>query len=875
MDSKINEKTEIRQPLETLESEIKMYSEELPYWGKYLAEKILSGNDITEEHINESYSFLLEDLKLIEKSERPGINICFNDANSSDYKNDLTFEKIEKVEGVNALIEEQTIEFGPNLTIIYGSNGSGKSGYVRLLKNAFYAKVPENILPNIHIQNGHKPIGAEFTFKSNDTVIPLTYPIKKDCAEFKQFAVFDSKGLYKQLAEKNEFEFRPAGLSFFDEYTKAVNRIELKLNDEIEAKKSGYTLEDLSDLFNGDSEIKNAVNSLNAKTNIDDIKKYIPFTDADKLEREKLQKQYDDLLLAYKGKEKELSRLEAIKNQLVANRTNIVALNKKFEEKSLVIIKDAINDCISKVSIAKAEGIENFNTHKISGVGTEEWKDFILAADTFAKKQKSINNTYPEKDDSCLLCLQPLTNDAEELIKNYWKFIRSKAEENSKNAQETLLKIKQEYENLNFDLFPENNILTLWLTELYHKEYSELKKGLDKQKELAGFIVSDIQNKAGNDRSELIISTSYHDIIENKIEETIISIKNDEQSKELDILNRKKVLLEHKEKFNNHFPKFKVFVDNQIWLKKAEKANIAKRKITEKEKYLSGKYFNQKYIDIFNNECEKLNGNFGIDIIHTGSGGKSYKQLKLKGKSPNSVLSEGEQKIIAIADFMAEMQLSEINKGVIFDDPVNSLDEKRKSQIAERLSNESKQKQVIIFTHDLVFVSSLIGYCNDYSIDIKCHWIENVDGKQPGKIWLNNTPSFEKEYRKSGKAQGYYEEAKKLPPGIREDKIKNGFAALRTSYEALVVFGLFNGVVQRFEERVSVDSLKEVVFNSELKDKILDSYYKCCRYMEGHSHSDSYSYKKPNVENLNEEIQRFNALNKEINDTKKDLRKPS
>jgi hypothetical protein len=101
------------------------------------------------------------------------------------------------------------------------------------------------------------------------------------------------------------------------------------------------------------------------------------------------------------------------------------------------------------------------------------------------------------------------------------------------------------------------------------------------------------------------------------------------------------------------------------------------------------------------------------------------------------------------------------------------------------------------------------------------------------------------------------------------------FAALRTSYETLVVFGLFNGVVQRFEERVSVDSLDGVVFSTEIRDEILDSFYQCCRYMEGHSHSDKYAFKKPTLENLNEELQRFNAVKNKIKELGKEQKKPS
>ncbi|WP_434353632.1 AAA family ATPase [Psychrobacter sp. HD31] len=817
---------------------------------------------------------MLEKLELKEATEKPEITINYNSENADNYKPDLLLSKLENVEGVNALIKNQTIDFNPNLTIIYGANGSGKSGYIRLLKKTFYSKAPEDILQNIHLENGHKPVNAKFTFKSNNADIPLSYS-QKDNAEFGQFAVFDGKGLFKQLAERNEFEFRPAGLSFFAEYTNAIIRVEKKLNIDIATKKSVNTADDLSSLFDGESEIKNIVQNLNSQTNIEDLKKHTPYSDEDEVEKEKIQKQYDELLLASKGKEKDLKNLEAIKRQLGKNKSSIENLNKYFERNYLTTIKDAITDCIAKAATAKFEGVENFKTDQIEGIGTEEWKDFILAAKAFAKKQKSANEAYPENGDNCILCQQPLSEDAEKLITNYWQFIKSVAEENAKKAKEALEKVKQLFEQLNFDLFPQDNTLTVWLTEKYPNELEELKKKLSEQKALAQNIVSDIQNKTENERDEIKVSTIQHTNIETAIDESIKIIREDKQTKQLARLLKEKTFLEHKKKFNTHFSKFETYVDNQVWLKKATEANFAKRTITDTEKTLSNKYFNQKYIDIFNDECRKLNGNFGIDINHTGSAGKSYRQLKLKGTNPNIVLSEGEQKVIAIADFLAEMQLSEVNRRIVFDDPVTSLDEKRKSEIAERLVIESSQKQVVVFTHDLVFVSSLFSHCEDLKISKQCHWIENINGSQPGKIWLNNTPSFEKAYKNSGKAQAYYTEAKNLPPKVREDKIKSGFAALRTSYEALVVFGLFNGVVQRFKERVSVDSLGAVIFNDELKDKVLDSFYQCCRYMEGHSHSDKYSVKKPSLDNLNEEIQRFNEINKEIKAKRKEITKPS
>jgi len=866
--SEANEIAEVEQQVETLETEVKKFADGLPYWAKFLAEKILSGNAISDNDIDTSCSYLLEQLKLKEETEKPEIAIDYNAANAGNYKVDLLLTKLENVEGVNALTENQTIEFSPNLTIIYGANGSGKSGYVRLLKKVFYSKAPENILPNVHIDNGHKNINAKFTFKSNNIETSLEFA-NKDNAEFEQFAVFDGNSVLKHLENKNEFEFRPAGLSFFAEYTNAVNRVEQKLNADIQTKQSGNTANDLSALFDGNSEIKTIVQNLKAETNIDDLKKYTPFSDEDTKKLAETKKQYEDLFLASKGKESEIKKLENIKILLNKNKQDIEKLNQYFTTEVIAKVTTAITDCVTKEATAKAEGIENFKTDKIQGVGTTEWKNFIVAAETFAKTQKAENAAYPENGDNCLLCQQPLSDEAQKLISNYWTFIKSVAEQNAKQAQDKLDKAKLNYEGLNFDLFPQDNTLTVWLTEKYPNELKALAQKLSEQKILAQSIVSDIQSKTANERTEINVSVEQHTAIETAIDTLIKKLKEDEQSKELEKLLNSKTLLEHKEKFNTHFSKFETYINNQVWIKKANKADYAKRKITETEKALSNKYFNQKYIDTFNEECQKLNGNFGIEINHTGSAGKSYRQLKLKGKNPNAVLSEGEQKVIAIADFLAEMQLSEVNKGIIFDDPVTSLDEKRKSEIAERLVKEALQKQVIIFTHDLVFVYSLMNNANDKSITCLRHWIRNENDKV-GNIYLNNTPTHEKKYRSTQPALECYTKAKDAQPEESERQVAYGFSELRTCYEIFVINDLFANIVQRFNDRVSVMSLSSIYYDDDIINETMANFERCCKYMAGHSHSDNFSPTKPEPKTLLEEINILDALRKKYKGILKD-----
>lgn len=853
---------------DSLENEVKKFANEFPYWIKYLANKILSGNEISQNDIDETYLYLLEDLGITEKTTRTEITLSGLHDNERDYYSNLMLSKLENVEGVNALLEGQSIEFSPNLTIIYGSNGSGKSGYTRLLKNVFYSKSKEKILSNIYSTDIVKPVNANFIFKSEGNEISVSYN-NNDHSIFEQFSVFDGKSAVKHIESKNEFEFKPAGLNFFGKFADALSHVEKKLNNEVTIKQQGTNINNLLMLFDGNSEVTEAIQAINTDKGFENLSKIASYTEKNKKEKESVQKKYEELQIASTKKDQEIRNLKTIKKLLLQVKQSVEKFNQYFSNEMFEKANQAIIECLEKEEIAKNEGVENFKTDNLNGIGTSEWKNFILSAEKFALLQENGNSHYPKNEDHCLFCQQKLSEPAQKLIINYRKFIESVSEKKAAELQNKLNKAKKLYDDLDFNLFPPNNILTNWLIENYPIELEIIKHSIEKQQILAEKICSDIQNKVVNEKVGVLIETNIFVTIEIELEKSLTILNTGNQFKELERLRNSIINLEHKEKLSLHFPKFENYFNMQVWLNKASKANFPKQKITLKEKELSSKYFSENYVSIFNNECQKLNGDFGIEINRTSTAGKSYRQLRLKGKNPNTILSEGEQKVIATADFLAEMKLSEINRGIIFDDPVTSLDDKRKNEIATRLVEEAELRQVIIFTHDLVFVSNLLSKCEQQEAEFLCHWIENIDGKNPGAIYLNNAPSYEKDYKTSGKAQNYLNEAKKSNPQQREEKIKNGFAALRTSYEAQVVFGLFKGVVQRFNERVSIESLRKVYFTTELIDELLESYALCCRFMEGHSHSDKYSYKKPTIEDLNNEIKRFDEIKKKISSCKK------
>jgi hypothetical protein len=103
-----------------------------------------------------------------------------------------------------------------------------------------------------------------------------------------------------------------------------------------------------------------------------------------------------------------------------------------------------------------------------------------------------------------------------------------------------------------------------------------------------------------------------------------------------------------------------------------------------------------------------------------GADGVFYHKLVLTrapGVDLPKVVSEGEQRCLSIAAFFAELSTADDPSGIVFDDLVSSLDFQWRNGVARRLVLESKTRQVVVFTHDVVFLLSLKQYADELGIE--------------------------------------------------------------------------------------------------------------------------------------------------------------
>jgi len=302
------------------------------------------------------------------------------------------------------------------------------------------------------------------------------------------------------------------------------------------------------------------------------------------------------------------------------------------------------------------------------------------------------------------------------------------------------------------------------------------------------------------------------------------------------------------------------------WVKKASSPKVRgnTKHITQKYNELFTRLVTERYVEHFEELLHQLNCPMRVQVATQASKGSTSKRLTLRSDptvkaDPQKVLSEGEQRAIALADFLTEVALDEASAGVILDDPVTSLDFRWKETIARHLAELAQTRQVILFTHDLHFLYCLKEAADTCEVPTESHWIQRRDD-QPGWVFLDNSPTLEEDYKKPDRAKKFLEKAKDAPPEEQETALRNGFGALRTCYEAFVIFNLFSGAVRRFQETVSVGRLENILWDSEIVDEVVAASGRLSRHIEAHSHSDQHGGVKPTPRLLQDEIEAFEAL---------------
>jgi hypothetical protein len=129
--------------------EIETWFSERPKWLQDATKRIIQNGKITDVDLKELVELCKAEAGIGITTLKP-MGIPLGSLNYKEEKVRLRLNAISNLIGINALSPRKPLIFGDGpITIVYGQNGSGKSGYVRVLKHACGSRKPGKLLSNV------------------------------------------------------------------------------------------------------------------------------------------------------------------------------------------------------------------------------------------------------------------------------------------------------------------------------------------------------------------------------------------------------------------------------------------------------------------------------------------------------------------------------------------------------------------------------------------------------------------------------------------------------------------------------------------------------------------------------------------------------
>lgn len=768
--------------------------------------------------------------------------------------------------GVNALAEDQTLKFAPNLTVVYGDNAAGKTGYIRILKSACRARGQERILGNV--VSGAAPLSPVVSIKYNvgTEPKPREWTGNGEDEFITRVSVFDTQCAAVYLTEKTDVAFRPFGLDLFDKLVKACKAVRAILESEQRALVSTALASVQAQIPEGTAAAKLVANisSLTKPESVQTLARLSPTEEARfaLLEKSLLDLQAND-------PEKLIRQMTLRAGRVKALARHLTKVEAELAEQTLAAVFDVRTKVRRKSEEARRLRDATFPASMLSGTGSEPWTALWEVARRFSQEQAYPGQGFPVVEGvvRCVLCQQDIDHEAGDRFRQFEAFVASTTERELRQVRETFTRLQTSF----IDLKTTTEAITETLKEI-RIEHEAVADAID-----AALVTNENCRKAvvlalteGEDLAvdyPALASVAHEadalaEQIEARVETLRISSTDD---------TRKSLTAEAQElRGRKRLAQYEPLVLDAIERKKRMAAyelcinDTTTNAITQKSTAVTKTAVTQKLKHSFHDELVTL-GFRHVEVELKEAGGAEgvlYHKLILTrapGVELPRVVSEGEQRCLSIAAFFAELSTADDPSGIVFDDPVSSLDYRWREGVAWRLVQEAKTRQVIVFTHDVVFLLLLKQLSVEQGVEqVDQHvrqlskgagvcaeelpWVAMPIKKKIGYM-KNEWQAADKLYRDDHQA-AYEKEAKYL------------YGLLREAWERALEEVLLAGIVERFRPSVQTQHIGTIADITAQDCGTLDAAMaKCSKWLPGHDQAPAARAPVPEPAELKADIE--------------------
>jgi hypothetical protein len=799
-------------------------------WVRVLVAAVLEEQGPIESGvIDESFETLLRANGLRDDAASVDVPMLVDDAPSVEEDASMTLDRLRDVEGVNALAASQTVEFDHNLTVLFGQNGSGKTGYARIIKRAAGARSPENILGNMASAETSPKPAACFDLTVDGTPQTVDWSNDVGLAPLTRIRVFDSQTATLHVDNDLGYIFTPAELARFTDVTDAISAVQERVTSEQAERQKSSCLS--PNPFTAGTRVHELVQGLGPETSFAELKDLANLQDDPEKRLQNMQAEYASLASGPDETQK-----VGLKRQLddLTDLKRILSALESFDAASF-------NEVLARVAEARSAVNELRTTlvdteHQAADPG-DAWQDFIEAGQAYAEHLGF--SQYPQEGDVCLYCRQPLESEALSLLRKYGDFLTGAAQAQLQVQLQTL----------------EGSIPPLALAQIQSSRsaLSNVEDDSD-PRQLAERLLADaegawqlIENRHACTYPDLAqrssdLKSPIQDLHDRLVsEKQALENKEKDQGQVLPDMQREIQELGDRIKLSTHLDQIKGCVANAKAAQRLgeldqEISNRVRRSLSREANRASQELANQDFELRFNEECAALDAPT-VTLDFQGRQGSAQRKKRVFNHRPSEILSEGEQKVLALADFLAESRMHNSKHPIVFDDPVSSLDYRRLEKVAARLAQLAEEQQVIVLTHNIMFAAELLSHRQ--SNGKRTHFMEVRDsGTEKGIVAPDVEPRLDKPPKLAKRVEEAISQASQAVPSSQNALIAHAYSLIRSWCEAFAEQELLGNVSQRYRANIMMTLLDKIKVE-RLSDAIAvlsPAFGRICRYIDGHSH---------------------------------------
>lgn len=767
---------------------------------------------------------------------------------------------IREAENVNSLAPGQQLTFAETgLTVVYGDNGTGKSGYARILKSVTRTRAREEVLSDIFRDGTSRP-RAVIEYRMGAKLAKHVWTAGESGPEpLSRVSFFDHACSDIYLSKDTEVAFRPFGLKMFDDLVVVCERVKRALETrESAASRKTPGLPALSEATAAGKFLQ----GLSGRMSDKDVASASEFSSQDR-------RRLDALEAAIRLQRQGTGRAEARRLELLANRTDIVKrLLEKVDSKLSTAARDELvrlrDDARAKAEAARLARAQALSTAVLPGVGEGAWRALWDAARAYSETSAYPGKVFPVTDGSCVLCHQQLDQGARVRLKGFDAFVRDQTEQAARIAEVNYLQAKKSIQtfavtdeaatNVIEDLRAEDEATAAAVDE-YLRSCQTALEGLQRA------VAQDAPEKAGGFPAlpSGVLEAAGQRLRARSGDMNRASTPEGEQQvlSEAAELRARKALAEGRHAITAEHQRLQL-----LQCISDAKASATTHSITQKGAELTNAALTEVLMDRFSRESDRL----GLEkvVLRTVGGRRGVLMYRrgfvgaVQDVPLPAVLSEGEQTALGMAGFMAEVSTDDSRSAVVFDDPVSSLDHERRDKVAETLVRLAANRQAVVFTHDVAFVLALKKHAVVKSVQVTERSIEK---------W-QTTPGHCEDYHKfSAKlvkerlveleqmlAELRGQQAS-IPRAEYRDKIAKWYRLLRQTWERAIEETLVGDILTRDDLQVHPKMVRTLVLYTAEDNKTLQrGYGRATELSEVHDESAVINAPAPSMDEMEADL---------------------